>query len=162
NAIRAVFSGRHLQVFTSGAEWMVTGDPLTPSSLQVKRQTRVGSPVDRSVPPRDVDGATLFVSRNGRELREFLYADVEQAEQATAWTRQETDGAVLALAVVGEAVYALIDRQGDFGIEVFDPAVLVDAALSGESAEPAAVWSGLGHLEGRTVKVVADGTVRPD
>src|SRR5690606_17447026 len=79
NAIRAVFSGRHLQVFTSGAEWMVTGDPLTPSSLQVKRQTRVGSPVDRSVPPRDVDGATLFVSRNGRELREFLYADVEQA-----------------------------------------------------------------------------------
>ena len=208
NAIRAVFSGRHLQVFTSGAEWMVTGDPLTPSSLQVKRQTRVGSPVDRSVPPRDVDGATLFVSRNGRELREFLYADVEQAyqatdlallarhmfrsprdldydaaqrllhlamsdgsvatltiyrtEQVTAWTRQETDGAVLALAVVGEAVYALIDRQGDFGIEVFDPAVLVDAALSGESAEPAAVWSGLGHLEGRTVKVVADGTVRPD
>jgi hypothetical protein len=30
NAIRGVFSGRHLQVFTSGAEWMVTGDPLTP------------------------------------------------------------------------------------------------------------------------------------
>jgi hypothetical protein len=31
NAIRAVFSGRHLQVFTSGAEWMVSGDPLTPA-----------------------------------------------------------------------------------------------------------------------------------
>ncbi len=28
NAIRAVFSGRHLQVFTSGAEWMVSGEPL--------------------------------------------------------------------------------------------------------------------------------------
>ena len=33
--------------------------------------------------PRDVDGATLFVSRNGREIREFLYADTEQAYQAT-------------------------------------------------------------------------------
>lgn len=82
NAIRAVFSGRHLQVFTSGAEWMVTGDPLTPTNLQLKRQTRVGSPVGRSVPPRDVDGATLYVSRTGTELREFLFTDVEQAYQS--------------------------------------------------------------------------------
>lgn len=83
NAIRAVFSGRHLQVFTSGAEWMVTGEPLTPQNLQLKRQTRIGSPVDRSVPPRDVDGATIFVPRDGSGIREFLFADVEQAYQAT-------------------------------------------------------------------------------
>lgn len=83
NAIRAVFSGRHLQVFTSGAEWMVTGEPLTPQNLQLKRQTRIGSPVDRSVPPRDVDGATIFVPRDGSSIREFLFADVEQAYQAT-------------------------------------------------------------------------------
>lgn len=82
NAIRAVFSGRHLQVFTSGAEWMVTGDPLAPATVQVRRQTRVGSLVERAIPPRDVDGATLFVARNGRELREFLFADIEQAYQA--------------------------------------------------------------------------------
>lgn len=82
NAIRAVFSGRHLQIFSSGAEWMVTGDPLTPSSIQLKRQTRVGSPADRTVAPCDVDGATLFVSRTGDELREFLYTDLEQAYQA--------------------------------------------------------------------------------
>jgi len=82
NAIRAVFSGRHLQVFTSGAEWMVSGDPLTPGNIQLNRQTRVGSPVDRTIPPRDVDGATLFVSRSLTELREFLFADIEQAYQA--------------------------------------------------------------------------------
>lgn len=83
NAIRAVFSGRHLQVFTSGAEWMVTGEPLTPGNLQLKRQTRIGSPIDRAVPPRDVDGATIFVPRDGSGIREFLFADVEQAYQAT-------------------------------------------------------------------------------
>jgi len=83
NAIRAVFSGRHLQVFTSGAEWMVTGDPLTPANVQLRRQTRVGSPTARNVPPRDVDGATLFVPRNGAGLREFLFTDIEQAYQAT-------------------------------------------------------------------------------
>ncbi|MEI6559985.1 MAG: hypothetical protein WCO00_16425 [Rhodospirillaceae bacterium] len=82
NAIRAVFSGRHLQVFTSGAEWMVDGVPLTPINIQLYRQTRIGSPVERTVRPRDVDGATLFVSRNGRELREFLFTYTEQAYQA--------------------------------------------------------------------------------
>ncbi|TVR97360.1 MAG: hypothetical protein EA406_09865 [Rhodospirillales bacterium] len=83
NAIRAVVSGRHLQVFTTGAEWMVTGSPLTPSTVQVHRQTRVGSPDDRTVPPADVDGATCFVPRHDGQLREFLYTDVEQAYQAT-------------------------------------------------------------------------------
>ena len=83
NAIRAVFSGRHLQVFTSGAEWMVTGEPLTPRRSSSTGRPAIGSPTDRSVAPRDVDGATLFVSRNGREIHEFLYADTEQAYQAT-------------------------------------------------------------------------------
>lgn len=83
NAIRGLFSGRHLQVFTSGAEWMVTGDPLTPSTVQIKRQTRVGSMVGRYIPPIDVDGATLFVARNGQELREFIYTSVEEAYQAS-------------------------------------------------------------------------------
>ena len=82
NAIRAVFSGRHLQVFTSGAEWMVTGDPLTPGNIQLNRQTRVGSPTDRIVPPVDVDGATIFAARGGKSLHEFVYTDVEQAYQA--------------------------------------------------------------------------------
>lgn len=83
NAIRGVFSGRHLQVFTSGAEWMVTGDPLTPETVQILRQTRVGTVSDRYIPPVNVDGATLFVARNKKEIREFLYTDLEQAYQAS-------------------------------------------------------------------------------
>jgi len=82
NAIRSLFSSGHLQVFTSGAEWMVTGEPMTPETIQLKRQTRIGSPVDRYVPARNVDGATLFVSRDGKQLCEFLFADVEQAYQS--------------------------------------------------------------------------------
>ena len=79
NAIRAVFAGRHLQVFTSGAEWMVTGEPLTPASIQVTRQTRVGSLTDRSVPPLDVDGSTVFAARSGPAVHEFYYTDLQQA-----------------------------------------------------------------------------------
>lgn len=86
NAITSVVSSRHLLVFTTGAEWMVTGEPLTPSSIQLHRQTNVGSYTRFSLPPQNVDGATLFVSENGKQLRRFLYADVEQAYQATDLT----------------------------------------------------------------------------
>ncbi|WOI09514.1 hypothetical protein [Thalassospira lucentensis] len=79
NAITGIFAGRHLQVFTSGSEWMVTGAPLTPANIQVTRQTRIGSRADRTVPLVNVDGATIFAARSGRELREFLFTDVEQA-----------------------------------------------------------------------------------
>lgn len=83
NAIRGIFSGRHLQVFTSGAEWQVTGVPLTPETVQLNRQTRVGSVITRYIPPVTVDGATVFVERNSQSIREFLYTDIEQAYTAT-------------------------------------------------------------------------------
>lgn len=208
NAIRGVFSSRHLQVFTSGAEWMVTGDPLTPATVQIRRQTRVGSSVDRYIPPVNIDGATLFVARNGEQIQEFLYTDIEQAYQATdlallsrhlinapvdqdfdqrrrllfliradgrfatltlyraeqvaAWTLQETDGEVLSVAVAGESVFFLIRRGGIITIEQLDESLQLDSALTGTDSNGASIWSGLDHLEGRTVQVVADGVRRAD
>ncbi|NCC21919.1 MAG: hypothetical protein EOM26_05575 [Alphaproteobacteria bacterium] len=208
NAIRGIFSGRHLQVFTSGAEWMVTGNPLTPTSVQLNRQTRVGSVIGRYIPPVNVDGATLFVARNRQEIREFLYTDIEQAYQATdlallsrhviekpvdqdfdqkrrllflvredgklatltifraeqvaAWTLHETQGTVKSVAVAGEEVYLLILRNGDYVIEIFDDALNLDSALTGTADPATATWSGLSHLEGRTVSIVADGEVQAD
>jgi len=139
NAIRAVFSGRHLQVFTSGSEFMVTGDPLTPGNVQLKRQTRIGSPVLRYVPPRDVDGATLFVARTGRELREFLFADVEQAYQAN-------DLALLARHVMTGA----IDQDYDAQRRLFH-VVMQDGSLATVTvyrAEQVTAWS-VQHTDGR-------------
>ena len=205
NAIRGLFSGRHLQIFTSGAEWMVTGDPLTPTSVQLNRQTRVGSVTDRYIPPVNVDGATLFVARNRQEIREFLYTDLEQAYQATdlallsrhiirspvdqdfdqtrrllflvredgqfatltvyraeqvaAWTLHDTDGDVQSVSVVGETVYLLIERNGAYMIEEFDDTLFLDSSLNGESATATDTWSGLDHLEGRQVSILADGIV---
>jgi len=208
NAIRAVFSGRHLQILTSGSEWMVTGEPLTPANIQLKRQTRVGSPLDRTVRPCDVGGATVFVSRIADELREFIFTDTEQAyragdlallsrhmvntpidqdydrvrrqlqvvmqdgnlstltlfrnEKISAWSQQNTVGQFLSVAMVGDDVYMLIERNGVFMIEVFDDTYHVDSGLKGVNVVPKTHWSGLGHLEGRTVKVVADGAPTSD
>lgn len=210
NAIRAVFSGRHLQVFTSGAEWMVTGDPLTPALVQIKRQTRVGSMTRRYIAPLDVDGATLFVARNGAELREFVYTDVEaayqstdlsllsrhmivdpvdqdfdarrrllflvrgdgkfatltvyRAEQVAAWTLHDTAGEVLSVCVAGERVYMMVRRMGAVMLEELDDEVALDSAITGEVTTPPytplSTWSGLGHLNGAEVQIIADGAAR--
>ncbi len=83
NKICALFAGRHLQVFTTSAEWMVSGSPLTPASIQVNRQTQVGSNDTRSIAPIGIDGATIFAAANGKEIREFLFSDLEGIYQAT-------------------------------------------------------------------------------
>ena len=82
NTIKALVSARHLLVFTTGAEWMVSGNPLTPTSIQLSRQTSTGSYDKCCLYPQQIDGATVFVSQSGHQLREFLYTDTEQAYQS--------------------------------------------------------------------------------
>ena len=132
NSVRSVFSGRHLQVFTSGAEWMVTGDPLTPTNIQVKRQTRIGSATDRALKPVDVDGATLFVSRTLNDLREFLFTDIEQAYQAG-------DLAMLAHHLMAGPRDMDFDDQGRRLLIVMDDGSM--AALTLYRAENVTAWS---------------------
>jgi hypothetical protein len=206
NAIRGVFSGRHLQVFTTGGEWMVSGEPLTPSSIQLNRQTRIGSSAARMIAPVDVDGSTIFAARSGRAIHEFAYTDVQQAyqsndlglvaahlirnptsmaydqsrrllhvtmedgglatltlfraEQVTAWTRQETAGAFTHVAELDGRVFVAVLRMGSHRLERFDPALGLDGALDGSGATPRDRWTGLAHLEGAGVGVLADGAPR--
>lgn len=91
NPIKHIISSRDLMVFTTGSEWIVTGMPLTSSSIQVKRQTSIGSYSDKKIAPQQVDGATIFVSQNGKQLREFLYTDIEDIYQATDLTIMAND-----------------------------------------------------------------------
>jgi hypothetical protein len=149
-AIRALVSGRNLQVFTSVGEWVVRGDPLTPTNIQVEQHSRIGSPRDRHVPPVDVDGATLFVARNGREIREFLFTSIEDAYQAV-------DLALLARHLVLDPV----DQAFDQGRRLFLIA-MADGSLATiaiyRNADIAA-WS-LQETDGRVLSVaVLDGQV---
>lgn len=208
NAVRAVFSGRHLQVFTTGGEWMVTGDPLTPSSIQLNRQTRIGSSPLRMIQPVDVDGSTIYAARSGRAVHEFTYTDVQQAyqsndlgmvaqhiirnpvamaydqarrllhvvmedgamatltlfrnEEVTAWTLQQTAGAFRSVAEIDGRVFVAVERNGNIRLERFEPEFGLDAALDGVGAVPQDRWSGLAHLEGATVGILADGAPRED
>ena len=65
---------RGLQVFCSGAEFLVKG--ITPSTIEVIAQTQHGS-YDLEV--QSIDGATLFMDRNGNTLRQYLFSFNEDA-----------------------------------------------------------------------------------
>jgi hypothetical protein len=84
NAIVDLYAGRNLQVFTTGGEFYVPqtlGDPITPSNLAVQEQTSNGCrPGIRVV---NVDGATVFVQRQGKALAEFIFSDTVNGYVAT-------------------------------------------------------------------------------
>ena len=65
-----VTGGRGVTVFTGGAEFAITGN--TPATLDAKQQTQHGS-FSENVPTLALDGATLFVDKNGKGLRQFIY-----------------------------------------------------------------------------------------
>jgi hypothetical protein len=75
NAIHHIVSGRHLQVFTSGGEFYIPESPIKPSSVRISRQTKFG--VLQKVKPINVDGATMFIQRNGKQVREFIFTYTE-------------------------------------------------------------------------------------
>lgn len=84
NAIRNLFPGRSLQVFTTGGEFTITGslgDAITPEKIatQLNKQTLHGSSRTR---PLSVDGATIFIENGGYVVRQFLFNEFEQSYNA--------------------------------------------------------------------------------
>lgn len=78
NAINGLFSGRSLQLFTSGGEFRYVkqpGSPVTPADAPVN-QTQYGC---AKIRPVAIDGATLYVQRNGKSVRDFKYNYEEDA-----------------------------------------------------------------------------------
>ena len=78
NGITAMRSGRDLQVFTTGGEFFVPQadlTPITPSNITIKGATRRGSKL--GLRPQAAEGGTLFMSKEGKALREMLFSDVE-------------------------------------------------------------------------------------
>jgi hypothetical protein len=78
NAVVDIYSGRDLQIFTTGAEFYVPqglGDPLTPTNFIVRVATRNG--ILAGVSPVGLEAGTLYVQRGGKTVKEFIYTDAQ-------------------------------------------------------------------------------------
>lgn len=148
NAIRGVFPGRHLQIFTSGAEFILAGDPIAPSKVSLSRQTRVGSPVDRTVMPIDVDGVTVFIGRRNGMPRQMVWAFEEDAYQAP-------DLALLSPHLIGAPRGVCYDESKRLIYFVNSDGTI--AALTVYRTEEVAAWSRLSIADARVQSVAQVG-----
>lgn len=103
--------------------------------------------------------AVMSVYRNNSDLSQDIHA----------WSRQSTDGLYESICVVPIAnqdqVWVIVNRTVGGAtkryVEHFDPLRNTDSCIVATSGTPQTVWSGLGHLEGKTVDILADGVVMP-
>jgi hypothetical protein len=72
NIINGAYSGRSLQLFTTAAEFRFikgAGEPITPADIP-RKQTEYGS---AKIRPIGIDGATIFVQKNRKSIRDFKF-----------------------------------------------------------------------------------------
>ena len=82
NAIVNIVSGADLRIFTTGGEFIVVQSedtPITPNNFLVRPQTRLGSKV--GVPIVDLNGATIFVQREGKQINAFQFGNDTRSYQ---------------------------------------------------------------------------------
>lgn len=92
---------------------------------------------------------------------------VEREQDVVGWARHTTDGYFESIASIpitdGEQVWAIVRRTINGStkryVELLDNTVNTDCAVLGTHPTGANVWTGLDHLEGKTVDIVADGAV---
>ena len=91
---------------------------------------------------------------------------IDNEENVIAWSWHETDGLIESIACIPgsdgqDQLWAVVKRTINSVVkryvERMDDTVHTDASLTGTVGVATTAWSGLTHLEGKTVKVVADG-----
>ncbi|MBR2412059.1 MAG: hypothetical protein IKB10_00115 [Alphaproteobacteria bacterium] len=80
--ICTVVSSDNLQILTNVGEWAISSKPLTPSSVDIKQHTSIGSYSSRYMPPQNIEGSTVFVSASGRDIRELSLDDIGEKYNA--------------------------------------------------------------------------------
>lgn len=98
----------------------------------------------------------------------------EKEQQVWGWTICETDGLVETVAVISERgedrLYLTVRRNGKLLIErmaasewdTIDDTCFLDSAVTYQFGTPSTVLNNLDHLEGKTIKALADGNVVSD
>ena len=84
NIIQHLISQQQLYIFASGGEWLMEGNPVTPTTVNISRQTNYGI-MDNGHKPIVVDTEAMFLSNN-TELRAFAYNYNTDGYQAKNYT----------------------------------------------------------------------------
>jgi len=78
NAVTDMLSGRDLQVFTTGGEFYVPQEgltPITPNDFFLSSTSRNGS--KEGIRVKQLESGVLFIQRQGKQLSEIAYSDTQ-------------------------------------------------------------------------------------
>lgn len=134
-----------------------------------------GDGIVEMVYTREPFAAIWAVTKKGN----LLTLSIDNDQEVTAWAKHHTAEVLPELATAADettyfkSLAVIPDGQGNDQvwnavqrkvggayqtyIEYFDPALNTDSAITATDVAGKTVWTGLGHLEGKTVDVVADG-----
>lgn len=86
-----------------------------------------------------------------------------RSEKVTAWTLWDTNGEFKDVLVLGNAVFFMVKRViggvERWCMERLDETALADCSITLSAETAQTTWTGLDHLEGQAVRVLADGAV---
>lgn len=111
------------------------------------------------------DSVVWMVTSTGK----LLSMTYDKDGELYAWAQHTTDGLFKKIAVIPynntDQVWVAVERTINSVtatyIEVMDSTLDTDSALTDSDSPAKTVWTGLSHLEGETVDVIADGVVVP-
>jgi hypothetical protein len=135
SAINALFGGRALQVFTTGAEFVflkARGEAIVPGDKPTL-QTHYGA---KRIRPVTIDGSTDFVQRTGKSVRDFRYNYEEEAFDSlglsslapellndvaglAAWNGSRQDEISLVFAVNGDGTAAVYNSRKEAQVQAW-------------------------------------------
>jgi hypothetical protein len=151
-------AGRKLRAFTYKYDSDEYGAPDL--SIMSEHLTETGI-VDMAYAP-EPESILWLVRADG----DFVSVTIERENDVIAWANHVTDGDVESVCSVpstdGDTLWMCVNRNGARRIERMDSDVMLDACVQGTSVAPETVWSGLDHLEGKTVHVIGDGAILED
>jgi hypothetical protein len=135
NAVQGIYSGRSLQIFTSGGEFRFAkqqGSPVTPTDAPAN-QTQYGA---AKIRPVAIDGATIFVQRTKKAIRDFRYDYEEDAfnslgisalaphlvndvRDLSSWKGSSTDEINLVFVVNGDGTVAVYNSRREANVSAW-------------------------------------------
>jgi hypothetical protein len=72
NIIKHLISQQSLFIFTTDGEFDMSGEPVTPTNVLIRQQTRYGIKAG-TAEPKVIDNETMFIDKSGKQLRAFVY-----------------------------------------------------------------------------------------
>jgi len=167
NAIVNIHSQKALQLFTTGGEFVVLqppGSPITPGTINIKRQTSNGSKEGLRV--QAVGESTVFIERGGKSIKEFLLSDnIDQSYISGALSLffshmmgNPVDFAFRKATSIEDANYLLIANSDAIGQVFFNGELIICAFLKDQNVvAPSRITTGsFSNVDGPFINCAVD------